>query len=297
MEFDKQMSVSQQMVENRLADFFQKKGLEEAMRYSLLAGGKRIRPVLTMQFCQAAGGRPEEALDFGCGLEMLHTYSLIHDDLPCMDNDDLRRGKPTCHKMFGECIATLAGDALQSAAFRTVLSATGPWEEDSTVPGKAALTLAEAAGELGMCDGQYWDTMGDGKPHTMEELTAIHNNKTGALLRAACEMGVLASSGHRKVDPCCLEAAREYATELGMAFQIQDDILDAVSTTETLGKPVGSDEANSKTTFVTLVGVESCRELVQQHTQKAKDALKKGVWLGDTGFLCWLADLLAQRSY
>lgn len=297
MEFDKQMSQAQQMVEDRLTDFFQKEGLEEAMRYSLLAGGKRIRPVLTMKFCQAAGGTMEEALDFGCGLEMLHTYSLIHDDLPCMDNDDLRRGKPTCHKMFGECIATLAGDALQSAAFRTVLSVPGPWEEDPTVPGKAALVLAEAAGELGMCDGQYWDTIGDGKPHTVEELTAIHNNKTGALLRAACMMGVLASAGHRKVEERCLEAAREYATELGMAFQIQDDILDAVSTTEALGKPVGSDEANSKTTFVTLFGVEGCKELVDQHTKKAKEALEKTTWLGDTGFLCWLADLLAKRSY
>lgn len=297
MEFDKQMSQAQQMVEDRLSDFFQKEGLEEAMRYSLLAGGKRIRPVLTMKFCQAAGGTMEEALDFGCGLEMLHTYSLIHDDLPCMDNDDLRRGKPTCHKMFGECIATLAGDALQSAAFRTVLSVPGPWEEDPTAPGKAALVLAEAAGELGMCDGQYWDTIGDGKPHTVEELTAIHNNKTGALLRAACMMGVLASAGHRKVEERCLEAAREYATELGMAFQIQDDILDAVSTTEALGKPVGSDEANSKTTFVTLFGVEGCKELVDQHTKKAKEALEKATWLGDTGFLCWLADLLAKRSY
>ena len=297
MEFDKQMSRVQQMVEDRLAEFFQKEGLEEAMRYSLLAGGKRIRPVLTMKFCQVAGGTLEEALDFGCGLEMLHTYSLIHDDLPCMDNDDLRRGKPTCHKMFGECIATLAGDALQAAAFRTVLAVPGPWEADPTVPGKAALVLAEAAGELGMCDGQYWDTMGDGKPHTVEELTAIHNNKTGALLRAACMMGVLASAGHRTVEARCLEAAREYATQLGMAFQIQDDILDAVSTTETLGKPVGSDEANSKTTFVTLFGVEGCKALVDQHTKRAKEALEKAEWLGDTGFLCWLADVLAKRSY
>ena len=296
MEFDKQMELDRELAERRLASFFTAKGLEEAMRYSLLAGGKRIRPILTMEFCRAAGGVPEEALDFGCGLEMLHTYSLIHDDLPCMDNDDLRRGKPTCHKMFGECIATLAGDALQAAAFRTVLSAPGPWEEDPTVPGQAAKVLAEAAGELGMCAGQYWDTLGDGQTHTLEELTAIHDNKTGALLRAACLMGVLASAGHRKVDASCLEAARVYATHLGLAFQIQDDILDATSTTEELGKPVGSDAANSKSTYVTLLGVQECQKLVQEHTILAKQALKTGNWLGNAEFLCWLADQLASRS-
>ncbi len=296
MELNQQMNLDRELVEQRLESFFVAQGLEEAMRYSLLAGGKRIRPILTMEFCRAAGGSPEEALDFGCGLEMLHTYSLIHDDLPCMDNDDLRRGKPTCHKMFGECIATLAGDALQAAAFRTVLSVPGPWEEDPTVPGQAAKVLAEAAGELGMCAGQYWDTQGDGQPHTLEELTAIHDNKTGALLRAACLMGVLASAGHRKVEKSCLEAARAYATHLGLAFQIQDDILDATSTTEELGKPVGSDEANSKTTYITLLGVQECKNLVLKHTTLAKQALEAGNWLGSTEFLCWLADQLASRS-
>ena len=173
-EFSRQMEQDRLMVEERLERCFTGEGLEEAMRYSLLAGGKRIRPILSMEFCRAAGGSVEEGLEFGCGLEMLHTYSLVHDDMPCMDNDDLRRGKPTCHKKFGECIATLAGDALQSAAFRTILSAPGPWEEDPTVPGQAGRLLAEAAGELGMCAGQYWDTIGDGQPHTLEELTAIH---------------------------------------------------------------------------------------------------------------------------
>ena len=296
VDFNKQMTQDLEMVEARLASFFTQKGLEEAMRYSLLAGGQRIRPILTMEFCRAAGGSPEEGLDFGCGLEMLHTYSLIHDDLPCMDNDDLRRGKPTCHKMFGECIATLAGDALQAAAFRTVLSVPGPWEEDPTAPGHAAKVLAEAAGELGMCAGQYWDTLGDGQPHTLEELTAIHDNKTGALLRAACMMGVLASAGHRKVDPSCLKAARAYASHLGLAFQIQDDVLDATSTTEELGKPVGSDAANRKTTYVTLLGVQSCEKLVLEHTRLAKQALEQGDWLGGTEFLGWLADLLASRN-
>ena len=296
MELKQQMELDRQQVEHRLGDFFTRKGLEEAMRYSLMAGGKRIRPILTMAFCRAAGGEGDWALDFGCALEMLHTYSLIHDDLPCMDNDDLRRGMPTCHKKYGECVATLAGDALQAAAFRTVLSVPGPWEEDPTAPGQAARVLAEAAGELGMCDGQYWDTMGDGKPHTLEELTAIHNNKTGALLRAACLMGVLACAGHQKVDPACMAAARDYATHLGLAFQIQDDILDATSTTEELGKPVGSDQANSKTTYITLLGVQACEKLVLEHTHQAKRALERGNWPGGTEFLCWLADQLASRS-
>ena len=285
------------MVEARLGEFFPGNGLEEAMRYSLMAGGKRIRPVLAMAFCEAAGGEAKEALDFGCGVEMLHTYSLIHDDLPCMDNDDLRRGKPTCHKVYGECIATLAGDALQTAAFKTVLFAKGPWRgEGKIAPHVAAGVLAQAAGVDGMCGGQYWDTIGDGQPHTAEELAAIHDKKTGALLRAACMMGVIASSGHRKVEDSCLDAAREYASHLGMAFQIRDDILDATSTTDELGKPVGSDAANGKTTYVTLLGVSACEELVLEHTQKAKQALEQGAWRGDTALLCWLADELAQRS-
>lgn len=295
-EFSRQMKQDLLLVEERLERSFTGKGLEEAMRYSLLAGGKRIRPILSMEFCCAAGGCAEEGLEFGCGVEMLHTYSLIHDDLPCMDNDDLRRGKPTCHKMFGECIATLAGDALQAAAFRTVLSAPGPWEKDPTAPGQAGRVLAEAAGELGMCGGQYWDTLGDGQPHTLEELSRIHAQKTGALLRCACVLGVLASAGRREIDERCLKAAEEYAGHLGMAFQIRDDLLDATSTTEELGKPVGSDEANCKTTYVTLLGVRGCEELVQEHTRLAKQALDGASWLGDTGFLCWLADQLAQRK-
>ena len=292
--FQEKMKALQTLVEERLEIFFTGEGLEEAMRYSLLAGGKRIRPVLAMAFCEAAGGMPEEALVFGCGVEMLHTYSLIHDDLPCMDNDDLRRGKPTCHRVYGECIATLAGDALQTAAFQTILSAPGPWAEP-TAPLKAAAVLADAAGVNGMCGGQYWDTIGDGQPHTAEELASIHSKKTGALLRAACMMGVIASSGYRKVDDSCLDAARDYASHLGMAFQIRDDILDATSTTDELGKPVGSDAANGKTTYVTLLGVEKCEALVLEHTRLAKEALNRANWTG-VEFLCELADSLALRT-
>ena len=288
------LEAAHQQVERRLEACFSGEGLSSAMRYSLLAGGKRIRPILTMAFCRAAGGAAEDGLAFGCGVEMLHTYSLIHDDLPCMDNDDLRRGKPTCHKVYGECVATLAGDALQAAAFQTVLDA---FPENMAVSGRAAAILARAAGEDGMCGGQYWDTVGDGTIHTLEELTAIHDKKTGALLRAACMMGVVAASAHRTVPPTCLEAAREYATHLGLAFQIRDDILDAISTTETLGKPVGSDAANQKSTYVTLLGVVGCQQRVERHTRLAKAALHQEVWPGELDVLCALADQLANRTH
>ncbi|MCI8841606.1 MAG: polyprenyl synthetase family protein [Oscillibacter sp.] len=297
MEFQRQLEEARELTEARLRTFFSGGGLEEAMRYSLLAGGKRIRPILTMKFCEAAGGTLEEALDFGCGVEMLHTYSLIHDDLPCMDNDDLRRGMPTNHKKFGECVAILAGDALQAAAFQTVLSAKGKWRHG----GKAAVVmaakiLAEAAGETGMCGGQYWDTAGDGQPRTAEDLTDINNKKTGALLRAACMMGICASMGRREVDESCMDAAWHYATNLGLAFQIRDDVLDAISTAEELGKPVGSDAANQKATYVNLLGVEACEALVLDYTVRAKEALDAGRWLGDTAFLRELADSLAVRK-
>ena len=297
-DFEKELSAAKALVEKRLAEFFPGDGLQAAMRYSLLAGGKRIRPILAMKFCEAAGGAMEEALDFGCGVEMLHTYSLIHDDLPCMDNDDLRRGRPTNHKVYGECVATLAGEALQAAAFQTVLSAEGPWQEKgSFAPAVAAKILAEAAGEQGMCGGQYFDTIGDGKVlHTAEELTVINNKKTGALLRAACMMGVAASSGHRVVEERCFEAARVYATNVGLAFQIRDDMLDVIGSAEEFGKPIGSDASNRKSTYVTLLGLEECERRVLAYTERAKEALRACKWQGSTEFLCTLADAMTERK-
>lgn len=298
MDYRREYEQCRSLVEEHLEHFFteqcDQKVLLEAMRYSLLAGGKRIRPVLTMKFCQAAGGTMEEALDFACGVEMLHTYSLIHDDLPCMDNDDLRRGKPTCHKVYDETTAVLAGDALQAAAFRTVLSAKGPWLRYEDGPGAAARVLADAASERGMCGGQYLDTARENAARSEKELLAIHSGKTGALLCAACMMGVCASAGRREVDPGAFAAAKEYAQHLGIAFQIQDDILDETATTAVLGKPAGSDKANQKTTYTTLLGVPECRKLVAEHTEKAKHALK-GVF-ADDGFLRWLADYLSDRN-
>ncbi len=261
------------------------KVLLDAMRYSLLAGGKRIRPVLLLKFCEAAGGERSAALPAACGIEMLHTYSLIHDDLPCMDNDDLRRGKPTCHKVFGETNAVLAGDALQSAAYGAVLSSPVAPERTAAM----AKTLAFAAAEQGMCGGQYLDTSKEGLPVTEDELYEIHRLKTGALLRAACVMGVQCAGGTAEQ----VSAAEDFAMNLGLAFQIRDDVLDTISTVDELGKPIGSDAAEKKTTFVSLLGVEECSRLVHEHTEKAKSAIA-GLF-SDTDFLCWLADVLADR--
>ena len=278
------------MVERHLESCFPGTGLEESMRYSLLAGGKRIRPILVLQFCQAAGGNLEQALDAACGVEMLHTYSLIHDDLPCMDNDDLRRGKPTCHKVFGECTATLAGDALQAAAFEYVLCSE---QVEPAARARMGLVLARAVGAAGMCGGQYKDMLAEGSQPTVQELTDIHTGKTAALLDAACQIGVLAAGLNDNTDVLC-EVAQRYAYHLGMAFQIRDDLLDVISTTEELGKPVGSDCANEKFTFVSLLGQAECERLVEEHTRQAKEALR-GSALQNVEFLCWLANELSGR--
>ena len=285
-----ELKILQNEINTALDGFFwencPQKVLLDAMRYSLLAGGKRIRPVLLLKFCEAAGGERSAALPAACGIEMLHTYSLIHDDLPCMDNDDLRRGKPTCHKVFGETNAVLAGDALQSAAYGAVLSSPVAPERTAAM----AKTLAFAAAEQGMCGGQYLDTSKEGLPVTEDELYEIHRLKTGALLRAACVMGVQCAGGTAEQ----VSAAENFAMNLGLAFQIRDDVLDTISTVDELGKPIGSDAAEKKTTFVSLLGVEECSRLVHAHTEKAKSAIAGH--FSDTDFLCWLADVLADRT-
>ena len=279
----------QSLVNDTLDSYFhescEQAELLEAMRYSLLAGGKRIRPVLLLAFCRACGGDEEIALPAACGIEMLHTYSLIHDDLPSMDDDDLRRGRPTCHKVFGETNAILAGDALQAEAFFQVLSVAVPPERTAAM----ARILAEAAGERGMCGGQYLDTCKDESLVDEDDLLLVHTLKTGALLRAACVMGVLCAGGTEEQR----KAAEQYARHLGIAFQIRDDVLDQISTTEELGKPVGSDAELGKTTYASLFGVERCGRLVAEHTEKSKAAL--GSCFHDPSFLLWLADMLAVR--
>ena len=262
--------------------------LLQAMSYSLNAGGKRLRPALVLEFCRLCGGDEERALPAALSVELLHTYSLIHDDLPCMDNDDLRRGKPTNHKVFGECTATLAGDALQALAFQMVLDP--PLPDGRTL--RCARLLARAAGPEGICGGQQMDLEWEGRTLSEEELLQIHLHKTAALIRAACLMGVAAAGGTPEQE----EAAAAFADHLGLAFQIRDDILDVTSTEEELGKPIGSDAANEKTTYVTLYGPDRCEELVLEHTRAARQALEQTEWPGDPGFLLWLAEELACRS-
>ena len=261
-------------------------GLAEAMRYSLLAGGKRIRPLLVLEFCRIAGGNVEKALPVACAVEMLHTYSLIHDDLPCMDNDELRRGKPTNHMVYGECTATLAGDALQAEAFGTILRCNLP----PTVKASCAEILAGAVGLDGMCGGQFLDMSWEGRTLTEQELTEINIRKTGALLVAACQMGVAAAGGSELM----LAAAGHYGSSIGLAFQIRDDMLDVLSTAEELGKPIGSDLEENKNTYMVLMGREGCEKTIAKLTDFAKDVLDEA--FEDTVFLKELADALSTRE-
>lgn len=284
-EFDRLQTMVNDLLERCFHENCEQGELLEAMRYSLLAGGKRIRPILLLGFCRACGGAEEDALPAACGIEMLHTYSLIHDDLPCMDNDDLRRGMPTCHTVYGETNAVLAGDALQAAAFFHVLSS--PLSPERTVA--MARTLAEGAGERGMCGGQYLDTCKRNEKLEEDDLRLIHSLKTGALLSAACVMGVQSAGG----TPEQISAAAEYARHLGLAFQIRDDVLDQISTTEELGKPVGSDVAGGKETFASLLGEEYCSQLVWEYTRRAQEALSSAI--PNNGFLLWLAQVLSCR--
>ena len=261
--------------------------LYAAMRYSLLSGGKRVRPVLALEFCRISGGSAACALPFAAALEMVHTYSLVHDDLPSMDDDDLRRGRPTCHMQFGEGLATLAGDALQAAAFRSVLTADLPEE----IRCRAGIILARFAGEDGMVAGQALDLEGERRTLTASELRQVHLLKTSALIQAACVMGTLAGGGTEAQ----VAAADKFARALGMSFQIQDDILGCMGDVAKLGKRVGADAVRGKTTVVSLHGLERAREMLEEQTQAAKSALLDA--FDDTGRLFWLADWLLQREH
>jgi geranylgeranyl diphosphate synthase type II len=278
-------------VEKRLAELLPKNGkpharLSEAMRYSLMAGGKRLRPLLTMAFCAASGKNAAEGLDFGCAVEMLHTYSLIHDDLPCMDNDELRRGKPTNHVIYGEWLALLAGDALQAEAFSVIASA----GKSPEITANAVKVLSFAAGFDGICGGQYLDLAGEEEKQEENELKLMHSMKTAALISAACELGCIAAgAGEDK-----RSAAREYGQRLGLAFQLRDDILDVEGSTEQLGKEIGSDEKNQKTNFISIYGLEKCQKLVFENTELAKAALKPA--FEDAELLCAVADRLVKRD-
>ena len=257
--------------------------LFDAMRYSLLAGGKRLRPVFVMDFCRMCGGDWKQAAPFAAAIEMVHTYSLIHDDLPCMDNDDYRRGRLTNHKVYGEANAVLAGDGLLTAAFAYLAKA--PFDDQTRI--RAVEVLAVCAGELGMVGGQVLDMMSEERQCTEQEVIDIQSRKTGALIKAACLLGVLAGQG----SDTQLQAASDFAEHLGLAFQIRDDMLDVIGNAEELGKAVGVDSV--KNTFVQLYGLEKCDELVHQHTDAAKNALAA---FADKGFMLDLSDMLVGRT-
>lgn len=279
-----------ELIDNELTKYFRNKnmpfdGLLESMDYSLTAGGKRIRAILVLEFCRISGGDMNKALPVACAIEMLHAYSLIHDDLPCMDNDDLRRGKPTNHVVYGECTAVLAGDALQAEAFGTILRS----ELTAEARANCAEILAGAAGIDGICGGQFLDMIGEGKVLSEDELNEINSRKTGALLIAACQMGVAAAGGNEDK----LDAAAQIGAALGLAFQIRDDMLDVISTTEELGKPIGSDAKEKKNTLMAIYGAEKCADMIEKLTNHAKSIIAEK--FDNAEFLCGFADSLVTR--
>ncbi|MCL6272072.1 polyprenyl synthetase family protein [Sansalvadorimonas sp. 2012CJ34-2] len=261
--------------------------LHEAMAYSTLAGGKRIRPLLVRASCEALGGTPENALPAACAMELIHTYSLIHDDLPAMDDDDLRRGKPTCHKAFDEATAILAGDALLTLAFEVIT--------ESSLPAETRLqqtrVLAQAAGAGGMVSGQAMDIEATGKNLNLETLKKLHQHKTGALIKASCVLGGLAANGSAEQ----ISALSSYADASGLAFQVQDDILDVTASTEVLGKNQGADINLGKNTYVSLLGLDKAREQAATLRDQALTALYP---LGEKAeMLRELADFIVNRNH
>ena len=288
MEITTQLQVDQVQIEDALRTYAAKWPaygvLKDAMSYSLLSGGKRIRPVLVLEICKLFGGTAEDALPFACGLEMVHTYSLIHDDLPCMDDDDLRRGKPTCHKAYGETLAVLAGDALQPEAFRLIAEAPCMSAESRV---EAIRVLSHAAGADGMVAGQVIDTLCG--VSTQQELTGMYRLKTGVMISAAAELGCVASG----MPATMRQQAIAFADKLGLAFQIRDDMLDVEGDEAVFGKPIGSDREEGKVTFMDVLGLEGCRTAVEECTCRAEEAILP--W-PDHDFLLTLAHSLEERK-
>ena len=292
-EYKQQLTAWAQLTEQRLAalcDIYLPASSElgQAARYSLLGGGKRVRAVLTLAACELCGTNAADALDYACALEMLHCYSLIHDDMPCMDNDDFRRGRPSCHKQFGEATALLAADALVTAAFEVIANA--KCSAKSRI--EAVQLLAKGGGDRGMLYGQELDKHFETVRASEDELLALHAHKTGALIITAVELGCAAAGA--APDTAARKALVRYAAELGLVFQIVDDILDVTSTTEELGKPVGSDAGNDKTTFITLYGLQGAYEKAARHNAAALAALDT---LGSQAdFLRQMASELLERK-
>ena len=259
--------------------------VSQAMRYSVENGGKRVRPSLLLAFCDICSGDVKKALPLACALEMIHTYSLIHDDLPCMDDDDMRRGKPSCHIVYGYEYALLAGDALLTLAFETALKAELP----APIVIAATKELAKSAGWAGMVGGQVIDLKNEGKRVVLDDVVRMYSLKTGELIRAACVIGCIAAGAFDKIP-----YATVFAHNIGLSFQIVDDILDLTGDAETLGKPVGSDEDNEKCTYVSLTGIEESKAVVEQLTDEAKAVLDK--FEADTSILKAFADVMKNRN-
>ena len=276
-------------VENYLKEWYQRfqdapqRVLFDAMQYSLLAGGKRLRPIFAFEFCRMCCGDWKQAAPFAAAIEMIHTYSLIHDDLPCMDNDDYRRGRLTNHKVYGEAMAVLAGDALLTDAFCVAATAQLPNPGDMAF---AISVLSECAGSLGMVGGQVLDILSEERECTEDDVLAIQSRKTGALINAACVLGAIAGDATEEQ----LNAAATFAGALGLAFQIRDDMLDIIGTQEEMGKGVGTDE--TKNTFVKIYGLEKCEELVQRYTSVAVEALSA---FDDSAYMVALTESLTNR--
>lgn len=295
MKFEKAREAKVKEIEEILQAYLPKKEgfqkiIMEAMEYSLMAGGKRIRPMLMQEMYHLFGGKEKLIYPFMAAIEMIHTYSLVHDDLPAIDNDDYRRGRKTIHVVYGEDMGILAGDALLNYAFETAATAFADFPEDSLLIGKAMGILAKKAGVYGMIGGQVTDVRETGHKLSREKLDFIYALKTGALIESSMMIGaVLAGASEEEI-----KQAEKIAAKTGFAFQVQDDILDVTSTSETLGKPVHSDEKNEKTTYVTLVGIEEAKKIVERESEEAIRILE--TLPGEKGYLTWLLEELIHRE-
>lgn len=290
MDFNKELSYKMNLIEESLKKYTEKKYpniIYDAMNYSLFAGGKRIRPILMLSACEAVGGDIKDAIPFACALEMIHTYSLIHDDLPAIDDDDYRRGKPTCHKVFDESMAILAGDGLLNTAFELMTKAVE--EKFEMRFAKASRIIASASGTSGMIGGQVVDIISENKPIDSATLIYIHSNKTAALIKAALQAGAIIGRGNVEQ----IDTFDKIGYTIGLAFQIKDDILDITGTLEVLGKPVFSDVRNKKTTYVSLHGMKKSEE---DYKKLSLDAVELTERFGEKGkFLTEYSKMLIDR--
>lgn len=290
MSFNKEIEDKIALINQNLDNYIKKEYPEviyEAMKYSLFAGGKRVRPILLLSACESIGGNIENAIPFACALEMIHTYSLIHDDLPAMDNDDFRRGKPTCHKVYGDAVAILAGDALLNKAFEIMSEFL--YEKPQKNFAGAMKIIAKNAGTNGMIGGQVADILSENKVIDMETLKYIHNNKTAALIKASLMAGALLGNA----DDEQVKLFENIGYKIGMAFQIKDDILDVTSSIEVLGKPILSDEKNNKATYVSMYGIEKAEKDYADLSKAALDIIGS---FGESGkFLFEYTNSLIER--